>query len=291
MTRHTFTLGAVVAAFILSQAPAFGQAGSRPNTTGSSTGTATSRGGEGGSSSSAGSSSTGSSSSGTASSRPAMPPSPGMSGPVARERAPQRPRAVPRGSAAAGNTDARAEGPASRMSPAEAGAHAVPTYSRPRNGRTALGGAIDRRDAPPRPEAPIVYFPFYADYGYYGPYGGYPSRYGYGYGYYGFGYDPFFLGGMYYGAPSYSAGGYSSQHAGTGKIRLRVEPANAEVYVDGYFVGTVDDFDGMFQRLNLDAGPHRIQLRGEGFEAVEFEVFITQGETITYRGALKPQIP
>jgi hypothetical protein len=95
---------------------------------------------------------------------------------------------------------------------------------------------------------------------------------------------------MYYGAPSYSAGGYSSQHAGTGKIRLRVEPAHAEVYVDGYFVGTVDDFDGMFQRLNLDAGPHRIQLRAEGFEAVEFEVFITRGETITYRGALKPQI-
>jgi hypothetical protein len=296
MTRHTFTLGAVVAAFILSQAPAFGQAGSRPNTTGSSTGTAAPRGGDTGSSggSATGSSGPEASVSGTASSRPVMPAVPGGGGStaVARERAPQRPMAVPRGGSAPGNTDVRAESP-TRMSPAEASARAVPAYSRPREGRTPLGSAIDRRDAPPRPgDTTVVYYPYYS-YGYYGPYGGYPYGYGYGlgYGYSGFGYDPFFLGGTYYGAPSYSAGGYSSQHRGTGKVRLRVQPAHAEVYVDGYFVGTVDDFDGIFQRLNLDAGAHRIELRAPGYEAVEFEVFITHGETVTYRGEMKPRIP
>jgi hypothetical protein len=297
MTRHTLTMGAVVAAFILSQAPAFGQAGSRPNTTGSSTGTAAPRGGDTGgggggtaTGSSAGSSS-GGSVSGTASSRPAMPSLPGGGGgtAVARERAPQRPVAVPRSGSAAGGTDVRAEGSPSRMTAAEAGAHAVPAYSRPRDGRSPLGAAIDRRDAPPRPGGQVVFYPYYANYSYYGPWGGYPYGY-YGYGY-GFGYDPFFLGGTYYGAPSYSAGGYSSPDRGTGRVRLRVQPAHAEVYVDGYFVGTVDDFNGLFQRLNIDAGAHRIELRAPGYETVEFEVFITPGETITYRGEMKPRIP
>jgi hypothetical protein len=296
MTRHTFTLGAVVAAFLLSQAPAFGQ--SRPNTTGSSTGTAAPRGGDTGSSggstsSSAGTSSSGSSSSGTAVSRPSMP-SGGGSSAAARERAPQRPMAVPRGGGSAVEASPmRAEGPATRMTPAEAGARAVPTYSRPRDGRTALGGAVERHEAPPRTGGTsVIYYPWYSSfYGSYWPGYGYGSRYGYGLGYYGFGYDPFFLGGTYYGAPSYSAGGYSTQQRGTGRVRLRVQPTDAEVYVDGYFVGTVNDFNGLFQRLNLDAGPHRIELRAEGYETVDFEVFIQPGETITYRGDMKPRIP
>jgi hypothetical protein len=300
MTRHTFNLGAVIAAFVLSQAPAFGQAGSRPNTTGSSSGTAAPRGGDTGSSGSTTSSSgssTGSSVSGagTASSRPAVASPSGGGDTGARERAPQRPMAVPRGGVGGttiGNTDMDAGAP-TRMSPAEAGARAVPTYSRPRAGRMDLGDAVDRRDAPPRPGGTTVFYPYYSNYGYYGPYGYRHPYYGYGYGYgFGFfGYDPFFLGGTYYGSPSYSAGGYSSQHAGTGRLRLRVQPAHAEVYVDGYFVGTVNDFNGIFQRLNVDAGAHRIELRAPGYETVEFEVFITHGETITYRGEMKPIIP
>jgi hypothetical protein len=31
-------------------------------------------------------------------------------------------------------------------------------------------------------------------------------------------------------------------------------PRDAEVYVDGYYAGTVDDFDGTFQRLHIDTG-------------------------------------
>jgi hypothetical protein len=181
------------------------------------------------------------------------------------------------------------------MTPAEAGSRAVPAYSRPREGRNAVSTAIDRRDAPTPPGSQVIYYPynpaFYYDWRYgYSPYRyglGYGLGYGFGYGY--FGYDPYLYGPGYYGSPSYSAGGYSSQQRGTGNLRLRVQPADAEVYVDGYFVGTVNDFNGMFQRLNVDAGPHRIELRAEGFETVEFEVLVTPGETITYRGQLKPR--
>ena len=297
MKRHTFTIGAVIAVFALSQAPAFGQAGSRPNTTGSSSGSAAPRGGSSGGSSSgssAGSSSTGSGSSSGAVSRPSGGGS--SSGVSSRERAPERPYAMPRSgsSATGGSMASRPEG-ASRLRGAEAAAHAVPAYSRPNPGRNSVGSAIDRRDAPaPPPGSNIIFYPYYSSY--YGDWR-YGSRYRYGLGY-GFGfshfgwYDPFMYSGAYYGSPSYSAGGYSSQKQyGTGNLRLRVDPKHAEVYVDGNFVGTVDEFDGLFQRLNIDAGPHKIELRADGYEPVEFEVLVTPGETVTYRGGMKPRMP
>ncbi len=61
------------------------------------------------------------------------------------------------------------------------------------------------------------------------------------------------------------------------------------MYLDGYFVGKVDDFDGIFQRLKVDYAPHRIEVRAEGFEPLVFEVRPQPGRTITYSGELKPR--
>ena len=59
------------------------------------------------------------------------------------------------------------------------------------------------------------------------------------------------------------------------------------MYVDGYYVGIIDDFDGIFQRLHLDSGPHRIEVRAAGFESLTFEVRITPEHTTAYQGELK----
>jgi len=103
-----------------------------------------------------------------------------------------------------------------------------------------------------------------------GGYGGYYSGY----------YDPW-----YGGYPSYPQTSYT--YTDEGSLRLKVKPRNAEVYVDGYFVGIVDDFDGIFQRLHLDSGPHRIEVRAPGYETLAFEVRITPDHTTTYQGELK----
>jgi hypothetical protein len=50
----------------------------------------------------------------------------------------------------------------------------------------------------------------------------------------------------------------------------------------------VDDFDGAFQQLNLDVGPHRIELRHTGYEPTSFEIRTQPDEKITYKGELKP---
>jgi len=77
---------------------------------------------------------------------------------------------------------------------------------------------------------------------------------------------------------------------GWGHLRLKVKPEQAEVFVDGYFVGLVDQFDGVFQRLHIEPGAHRIEFRadGYGYEPLTYDVLIQPDRTMTYTGALKP---
>ena len=178
---------------------------------------------------------------------------------------------------------------------------AVPEYSRPREGRTPIGTPVDRSAVGNRGgSVPWYYNPYYGYYGYpsYGSYG-YYSRYGFypGFGFgLGYFYDPFWydpLGAYGYGGYPYSggygggSGYYRSRGYDTGSLRLKVQPRDAKVYVDGYFVGVIDSFDGVFQKLAVEAGTHRVEIRADGYEPAQFEVMVTPGETITYKGELK----
>ena len=161
----------------------------------------------------------------------------------------------------------------------------VPTYARPRDGHNPVGTAVPRGTVPAAPTGGGggIYNPgYYGGYGYYDPWGyGYGDAYGGGYsGYYGGYNDPW-----YGGYPTYPQSTYTSTDEGS--LKLKIKPRQAEVYVDGYSVGVVDDFDGMFQRLHLDSGTHRIEVRAPGFEPLEFEVRITPEHTTTYTGELK----
>ena len=90
----------------------------------------------------------------------------------------------------------------------------------------------------------------------------------------------------YYGYPA--PPGYITAVPGRpyGGVRIEGAPRDAEVFADGYYVGIVDDFDGVFQHMNLEAGPHRIEIRAPGYPPVEFDVNVQPGQTITYRADL-----
>ena len=60
----------------------------------------------------------------------------------------------------------------------------------------------------------------------------------------------------------------------------------ASVYVDGYYVGVVDDFDGVFQRLRLEPGPHHLEIRLAEYDDLSVDVMIHPDQTTTYRGDL-----
>lgn len=109
-------------------------------------------------------------------------------------------------------------------------------------------------------------------------------------------YDPFFYGAYYrpfYWYP-YSAVGFGYGYArfdGGASLRVQVMPRDTEVYIDNYYAGTVDDFDGVFQRLTLTVGPHEIEIEGQGLEPQVFNVLVDPARTIDVRADLYPAQP
>ncbi len=97
-----------------------------------------------------------------------------------------------------------------------------------------------------------------------------------------FWYDPFYGGydlqypiGPYGGYPVYR--GYRMDAGAS--VRLEVKPKEAEVYLDGYYAGIVDDFDGVFQRLEASPGDHDISLYLDGYRAVHQKVYLSPRNT------------
>jgi len=127
---------------------------------------------------------------------------------------------------------------------------------------------------------------------YYDPFlWGYP--YGYGYGSGGYGYPWGYGDGGYYGGGGGYGGGYydydrRNDDGVKGGVKLKVSPKDADVFVDGYFVGRVDDYNGLFQRLNLVAGSHHIEFKARGYETLSVDVKVEPRETISYHGELQP---
>jgi hypothetical protein len=68
-----------------------------------------------------------------------------------------------------------------------------------------------------------------------------------------------------------------------GGVRIVGAPRDAQVFADGYYVGIVNDFDGVFQHMNLEAGPHHIEVVVPGLQPIEFDVDVQPGRTITFR--------
>jgi hypothetical protein len=163
---------------------------------------------------------------------------------------------------------------------------------RPSGESGSPGGAIGDRAVPrteartPRqPDRVFIYPDYYRYYNrYYDPWG--YGGYGLGYFYYSpWAWDPGYYSGYGYGygQPRYSAYGYD-----LGSLKIKVKPRDAEVFVDGYYAGTVDDFDGIFQSLKLAQGGYRIEVRKPGYETLHFDVRVQPDRTITFRGDLKP---
>jgi hypothetical protein len=106
-------------------------------------------------------------------------------------------------------------------------------------------------------------------------------------------YRPSFGIGVYYGAGGsypygYTPRGYYDPIPGRiyGGLRIVDAPREAQVFADGYYIGIVNDFDGVFQHANLEAGTHRIEIEAPGYESVEFDVMVQPGRTITFNAEM-----
>ena len=116
-------------------------------------------------------------------------------------------------------------------------------------------------------------------------------------------YDPFWVSGafgwspMFYapwslmwaagGYGPYPGWGYGSTTFNTGGLRLKMKPREAQVFVDGFLAGSVDEFDGVFQSLRLAPGGHKIEVRMDGFETLTLDVHIQPDRTMTITQGMK----
>jgi hypothetical protein len=199
-----------------------------------------------------------------------------------RDRDEGRQRAVPRSRNEGRQNDVQRQGPPPRQYDNNVRQSERPQYQAPRQydrreyavprsyprPSYSYGGGYGRSISPriirPRiitvvPYRPYVYRPRFGINVYYGAGGSYP----YGYTPRGY-YDP--LPGRIYGG-----------------LRITGASRDARVFADGYYVGIVDDFDGIFQHVNLEAGPHHIEIEEPGYEAAGFDVVVQPGRTITFR--------
>jgi hypothetical protein len=183
--------------------------------------------------------------------------------------------------------------------------------SRPSGGQPATGHATPRPGGPVgggghygggnRPNYGGGYRPYYG--------GGYRPYYGYGYrGYYGY-YSPYYWGAGWgwgwgasfgwgypyygyggYGYPSYGYGGYGYPYYFDPSVDLRIEvtPRDAEVYLDGYLVGVVDNFDGTFQRLRVPYGEHEVTIYFNGYKSIGQQMLFRPGESYRIKQAMLP---
>jgi hypothetical protein len=160
------------------------------------------------------------------------------------------------------------------------------------SGGAASGGAV--RSGPVYGGSRVVTRPYYYRPYYYrssyfydpffwGSYGwgwGWGAGLGYGYGW---GWSPYGWGYPYgggYGYPYYGYRNYS-------EARVEVKPKDAKVYVDGYYAGIVDDFDGWAQRLEAPPGEHDVAIYLEGYRTIHERVLFQPGKTVNIKGELQ----
>lgn len=89
-------------------------------------------------------------------------------------------------------------------------------------------------------------------------------------------YDPWYQWGYPYPIPPYGSR-YGGLFEFNASVRIQVTPRDADVFVDGYLAGKVDDFDGVFQRLRLRPGGHDITIFLEGYETVRDAIYLEAG--------------
>jgi hypothetical protein len=132
-----------------------------------------------------------------------------------------------------------------------------------------------RRGVPRRAVQSVVFIggAYYPRYVWFDPWYGPAGPYGYGlYGPYG---------------PSY---GYPLRDY-TSAVRIDATPRDAQVIVDGYSAGLVDDFDGIFQRLRLRPGGHEIVLYLEGYRTIRQRIYVNPGSDQRLRYTMQPLAP
>ena len=74
-------------------------------------------------------------------------------------------------------------------------------------------------------------------------------------------------------------------------MKFDVKPKETMVYLDGYYAGIVDDFDGAFQRLRTAPGGHQVTLYLEGYRTYAEQVYLSPDNTFKLKHRMEKLVP
>lgn len=86
----------------------------------------------------------------------------------------------------------------------------------------------------------------------------------------------------------YVPGAYSAYRPGAayGGVSFDIRPYDAELFVDGEYVGRVNDFSPLEPPLTLTAGTHHIDVEAYGYAPLSFDITVVPRQVIPYQGTL-----
>jgi hypothetical protein len=115
------------------------------------------------------------------------------------------------------------------------------------------------------------------------------------YGYWGWGwwlgdnywpYDPYYYGDRYDRYDRYDRRSYGRDEVGA--LDLDISPGRTQVYLDGQYIGTVDQYDGFPTYLWLDKGTYDIVFYLDGYKTLARQVSVYPGSVIDMDDRLEP---
>jgi hypothetical protein len=90
-------------------------------------------------------------------------------------------------------------------------------------------------------------------------------------------YVQFYGNGGYYGGGGWRSSAWASRF---GRVKTGVEPDEAEVWLNGKYIGTADDFDGFPDYLYLEPGSYKLEFRLGGYETWASDANVRRGEAV-----------
>jgi len=91
----------------------------------------------------------------------------------------------------------------------------------------------------------------------------------------------------YFGGGYFASDGVDTRVADPGYVEFDVQPANAQVFLDGLYLGDASTLRREGGR-RLDAGAHHLDVRSDGYESASVDLRIDPLDTTVYRTQLKP---
>ena len=74
-------------------------------------------------------------------------------------------------------------------------------------------------------------------------------------------------------------------------VKVKIAPKDAQVFVDGYYAGVADNFDGAFQELHVAPGGHVISVYLNGYRTLTRSIYAEPNKTVTFKDRLAPLAP